>query len=415
MYDSKEELLRKIALGEDSTIEFKEVNFREGKIPDLRRDSLSDEIAAMANTSEGVILFGVDDSREIQGIPLSSIDDVERIIREVCFDIIKPPMVCRIIKMELPDSSGTLQPIIKVDIPKSLFVHQSNGGYLYRQGSSKRQMPPDLLARLFQQRSQARLIRFEEQAVPQTDFYLLDELLWKRFTTRSDESPEIVLLKRNLLAKDDNGAVRASVAGILMCTRKPAAFLPSAFIQAVSYRGTGQDSNYQLDAVDIHGPLDEQIDQACLFVKKSQRYHATKEPDRKEIPQFNERAVFEAVVNAVAHRDYSIYASKIRLFIFEDRLELYSPGALPNTVTIESIELRQATRNELLTSLLAECPVNDKNTKPYRKHYMEKRGDGVPIILRESLEISGVKPVYTLIDNSELRLTIYSQPHTENQ
>ena len=409
MYDSKEELLKKIALGEDSTIEFKEVKFKEGKIFDLRRDSLSDEIAAMANMAEGVILFGVDDNKEITGIPRSSIDEVETIIREVCFDMIKPPVVCRIIKMELPDSSGTLQPVIKLDIPKSLFVHQSNGGYLYRQGSSKRQMPPDLLARIFQQRSQARIIRFEEQAVPQTDFSNLDESLWERFTSRSDENAETVLIKRNLLMKDDNGIVRASIAGVLMCTRKPAELLPSAFIQAVSYRGTEQDSNYQLDAAELHGPLDEQIEQAYAFVQKNQRYRATKEPDRKEIPQFSERAIFEAVVNAVAHRDYSIHGSKIRLFLFEDRLELYSPGTLPNTVTVESIALRQATRNELLTSLLAECPVNDGNARQYRKHYMEKRGDGVPIIMKESLAVSGIKPVYTLIDNSELLLTIYSQ------
>lgn len=135
---------------------------------------------------------------------------------------------------------------------------------------------------------------------------------------------------------------------------------------------------------------------------------ATKEPHRIEKSQFSERAVFEAVVNAVAHRDYSISGSKIRFFMFDDRLEIYSPGALPNTVTIDSIAFRQATRNEMITSLLAETPVAETIGDVGRGFYMEKRGDGVPIILNESEKLSGKKPIYRLIDDSELLLTIYS-------
>jgi len=135
---------------------------------------------------------------------------------------------------------------------------------------------------------------------------------------------------------------------------------------------------------------------------------AVKKPHRIEKPQFSERAVFEAVVNAVAHRDYSVFGSKIRFFMFDDRLEIYSPGPLPNTVTIESIALRQATRKELITSLLAETPIAETVGDIGRGYYMEKRGDGVPIILNESEKLSDKKPVYRLIDDSELLLTIYS-------
>ncbi len=144
------------------------------------------------------------------------------------------------------------------------------------------------------------------------------------------------------------------------------------------------------------------------FLKRNQTVIATKELHRVEFPQFSERAVFEAVVNAVAHRDYSVFASKIRFFMFDDRLEIYSPGALPNTVTIDSMALRQATRNELMTSLLAETPVAETVGDVGRSFYMEKRGNGVPIILRESERLSGKKPVYRLIDDSELLLTIYA-------
>ncbi|MDL1985385.1 MAG: transcriptional regulator, partial [Deltaproteobacteria bacterium] len=284
----------------------------------------------------------------------------------------------------------------------------SHRGYFHRLGSSKREMKPDYLARLFQQRSQARLIRFEEQLVPQSSMNDLSEDFWRRFTTRSREPSEVVLLKRNLLSKEESGVVRASVAGILFCCEHPERFLPNAFIEAVRYRGTRQDSNYQTDAQRIRGPLDQQIKQAMAFLKKNQTVKATKEPHRVEMPQFSEKAVFEAVVNAVAHRDYSVSGSKIRFFMFDDRLEIYSPGALPNTVTVESIALRQATRNELITSLLAESPVAETIGDVGRSFYMEKRGDGVPIILNESTKLSGKTPVYQLIDESELLLTIYA-------
>jgi predicted HTH transcriptional regulator len=412
MFDSKEELLEKIRLGEDSVLELKAVYFRGVRISGPERNELADELAAFANTNEGVLLLGVDDrTKDIEGIPLDKLDTVETLVREICNDLITPPLSAKIIRMEIPNSSGILRAILKVEIPRSLSVHRSPGGYFRRLGSSKREMPPDLLARLFQQRSQARLIRFEEQAVPGTTPDDLSPKLWERFTSRSPEPPETVLLKRSLAVRDETGAIRASVAGVLMCTETPDTYLAGAFIETVRYRGVHQDSNYQIDAQQVRGPLDEQIRQAMRFLMRNQRVAATKDPHRIERPQFSERAVFEAIVNAVAHRDYSIYGSKIRFFIFDDRLEIYSPGALPNTVTIETLPLRQATRNELVTTLLAQCPVGETGADVGRTSFMEKRGDGVPIILRESERLSGRKPEYRLIDESELLLTIYAAPN----
>ena len=409
MFDSPEELLQKIRLGEDTSLELKTVRFRGNRVAEPRRDDLADELAAIANTHDGVLILGVDDkTRDIGGIPVDRLEAVERYVYEICNESIKPPVLFRSFRMQLPDNTGALQPVLKVEIPRSLFVHESPGGYFQRQGSSKRKMPPDYLARLFQQRSQARLILFEEQPVPQSSMSDLSEELWRKYTARSDEPSEIVLLKRNLLSEEESGAVRASVAGVLLCCEHPERFLPNAFIEAVRYRGMRQDSNYQTDAQKICGPLDQQIKQVMAFLKRNQTIMATKEPQRVEEPQFSERAVFEAIVNAVAHRDYSISVSKIRFFMFDDRLEIYSPGALPNTVTIDSIALRQATRNELITSMLAETPVAETVGDVGRSFYMEKRGDGVPIILNESEKLSGRKPIYRLIDDSELLLTIYS-------
>ncbi|MCY4250434.1 MAG: transcriptional regulator, partial [Rhodobacteraceae bacterium] len=125
-------------------------------------------------------------------------------------------------------------------------------------------------------------------------------------------------------------------------------------------------------------------------------------------------AVFEAIVNAVTHRDYSIYGSKIRLYMFSDRLELSSPGTIPNSMTIDSLPFRQSSRNELLASLLARCPLPMNDSNNFRNYFMDKRGEGVPIILTESQKLSGRIPEYRLIDDSELLLTIYAaQPSNE--
>jgi predicted HTH transcriptional regulator len=409
MFDSTDELLRKIRLGDDTSMELKVVRFKGERVSAPSRDDLADEIAAIANAHDGVLILGVDDkTREIDGIPEERLEAVERLIFEVCNESIKPPIIFRSFRIELPDNSGFMRPILKIEIPRSLFVHESPGGYFHRQGSSKRKMPPDYLARLFQQRSQARLIRFEEQPVPDTSISDLSEKLWRRYTTRSNEPDEIVLLKRNLLTKEENGSIRFSVAGILLCCEQPERFIPGAYIEAVRYRGTRQDTNSQIDALKICGPLDAQINQTMAFLKRNQVVSAVKTPYRIEIPQFSERAVLEAIVNAVAHRDYTIAGSKIRFFMFDDRLEIFSPGALPNTVTVENIALRQSTRNELITSLLAETSVAETIGIIGRAYFMEKRGDGVPIILYESEKLSGIRPVYRLIDDSELLLTIFS-------
>jgi predicted HTH transcriptional regulator len=117
--------------------------------------------------------------------------------------------------------------------------------------------------------------------------------------------------------------------------------------------------------------------------------------------------VFEAVTNAVAHRDYSMAGAKVRLRLFDDRLELYSPGMLPNTMTPESLPFRQAARNEALTSLLARCPIDDDTLAVHRQHIMDKRGEGVSIILETSERLAGRRPEYRLNDDSELMLVIY--------
>lgn len=409
-------LLDRLRLGEDSSLELKEVVLRGDRL-ELRAESLEDELAAFANANGGTLVLGVEDrSRRVTGIPPERLDEVESLVVNAAQSALDPPLAITTRKLELATETGEPRAVLRVDIPRSLYVHRSPGGFLHRVGSSKRTMSTEYLARLFQQRSQTRLIRFDEQVVAGTTLDDLVPELWRRFRTeRTRDSDEDLLIKLGMARADEDGVLRPTVAGVLMATADPRTWLPNAFIQAVAYRGTsptpeGPRELYQLDARDLTGPLDTQVIEACRFVYRNMKIGAVKDLGRYDIPQFDLGAVLEAVVNAVAHRDYAMPGAKIRLRLFADRLELSSPGALPNTMTVESLPFRQAARNETITSLLAKCPVPaDTDWLPTdRRTLMDRRGEGVGVILERSERLSGRRPDLRLIDDAELLLTIYA-------
>jgi predicted HTH transcriptional regulator len=416
MFDTNDELLRQIQLGEDSLLECKQLFFRHDKVQGPTSEKMADEISAMSNAAGGVIVLGIEDkTRDIVGIDAAQLELTETWLREIMETRLEPPLQAYTLRrIELPDGAGALQPVLRLDLPRSLFVHRSPGGYKIRAGSSVREMAPEYLARMFQQRSQSRLLRFDEQVVAHAPMEALSSNLWKKFATaRSLGTDADILSKLKLADQDADGAWHPTVSGLLMACHSPHDFLPSAFIQAVAYRGTevapSAHHAYQLDAKDIHGPLDEQIAEACRFVDRNMKIGATKEVGRHDLPQYDITAVFEAITNAVSHRDYAIYGQKIRLRMYDDRIELFSPGAIPNTMTLESLEFRQASRNENLTSLLAKCPVPHLDSlNSDRSTIMDKRGEGVPLILKLSEKLSNKSPVYRLLDGEELLLTIYA-------
>ena len=144
MQDSIRELVTQIRLGEDSTLEFKELRYKGNQVNDPHRSSMADALAAMANTSNGTFILGVNDkTRQISGIPLDKLDIVELWIRDICNGLITPQLFYRLRKLSFVAPDGIDRNIIRVDVPKSLFVHQSPGGYFERIGASKRQMSPD--------------------------------------------------------------------------------------------------------------------------------------------------------------------------------------------------------------------------------------------------------------------------------
>lgn len=409
------DLLYQIRLGEDSAYEFKAVEFRGNRVQSPHRNSLADEIAAFANTAGGIVVLGVHDrTREVQGIPEDQLDSVDQWLTSLVTDTIDPSLAIQTRLIEIPDQSGESKPVVWVRVNKSLFVHRSPGGYFHRVGSSKRQMPPDLLARMFQQRSMARLIRFDEQVVPNAPVDAIDPSLKERFL-RSSELPESMQLKKlYLTGEDEQKQEYLTVSGVLLLSSNPTEYLPPAWVQCVAYSGTERNAEFQLDAQDCNQSIDEQIECAYQFVKRNMRVEAVKRPGRIDIPQYDLGAVYEAIVNAVAHRDYAAHGSKIRLHMFSDRLEIMTPGGLPNSLSVNSIDSNSITRNETLVNLLSRYYPADPVSQ--RQNIIERRGEGVPKILSASKKLSTRTPVYEQADEAqaELKLTIYAASREMN-
>lgn len=369
------ELLYQIRLGEDSAYGFKGVIVKNDEVEHPNRDSAADELAAFANANGGMLVLGVNGkTRGVEGVAREDFDVVNQWLTNMASHAIDPPLPIETGLVEIPDQHGDAKSVVWVRIFKSLFVHRSPHGYFHRVASTKREMSPELLAWLFQQRSVVRLSRFDEQIVPTAGL--------KRRFLRNHLQEQMQLKKLYLIADDEEGQQCLTVTGALLLTARPADFLSSAYVQCVAYAGTERNAEHQADAQDCDGPVDSQIQQAFNFVKRNMRIEAVNRPGRIDILQFDLGAVYEALVNAVAHRDYAMRGARIRVHLFADRLEISTPGGLPNSLTVENMEANSITRNETLVNLLSRYFPADPLSK--RQNIIERRGEGVPTILAAS-------------------------------
>lgn len=392
---------QQLLLGEDSNWEFKQIEFQ-GDLPlNPASDDIADELAAFANSSGGTILFGVTDNGDVQDMTKEQLNQLETLVVEISLNNIKPSIEAATFKREIEGGK-----LLVATVHQGHAVHESEGGVYQRVGSTKRKLDTDQILRLAQQRGQSRFLWFDRQTVPDSGFGAFEESLWKPLlSSESISNPELGLAKMVLLAINELNEYHPTVAGVLMCTKNPEDWLPSAYITATLYRGQDRASG-QVDSKDIKGPLHQQVSDAVAFVMRNMRVAARKTPARVEVPQYSDKAVFEAIVNAVVHRDYSIRGSRIRISMFSDRLEIQSPGTLPNGLTVDTMPERQATRNEVLTTIFGRIRADGISGSEGREFFVEKRGDGVPMIRAETKKLCGKLPEFRLIDNADVLVSI---------
>ena len=399
MFDTRDQILDQLRAGEDGRTEFKEVRFGDRGVLSPNTEDLADELAAFANAEGGVVFLGVDDSGAVTGIPLAKMNVVEHWLLNVATHNCDPPIRPLVRKAVLPGDGAKDERIVLVEVARGLYVHRTSGGRYYtRVGSTKRDLAPSELARLFQQRGREYV--FDEQLVLAATVGNLSRNRLEAFFGRSPIIPWLDLLRNTrVVSRDEDGVDRPTVAGLLVFATEPTEFLASGSIEAACYHGTRLSSEDLIHAERLAGPVSDQIDAGIAFVARFMRTGVSAGAGAR----YDIDVVDEAIVNAVAHRDYAIAGSKIRLFLFADRLELYSPGKLPNTITLQDMPYRTFTRNQLLVSFLSR--IRSKRTGQV---FLESRGEGVRKILKDGEAHSGRRPKYELFGD-ELRLTLWAK------
>ena len=403
MFESKDQILDQLRAGEDGRAEFQEVRFGNRGIVSPNTEELAGELVAFANAEGGVVFLGVDDSGAVRGVPPARVDAVEQWVLDVATHNCDPPIRPILRKALLPGDGGDDERVLLVEVPRGLYVHRTSGGRYYaRLGSTKRDLTPPELVRLFQQRGREYV--FDEQPVLAATVDDLNRHRLEAFFGRSPTIPWLDLLRNTRVTyRDEDGVDRPTVAGLLVFGTEPSGFLPSGSIEAACYRGTRLSSDDLIHAERLAGPVSDQIDAGIAFVARFMQAPPGQRPLGKDGAPYDLDVVDEAIVNAVAHRDYAISGAKIRLFLFADRLELYSPGKLPNTLTLDDMPYRTFTRSQLLVSFLSR--IRSKRTGQV---FLESRGEGVRKILQDGEAYSGRRPEYELFGD-ELRLTLWGK------
>ncbi|HLU09184.1 MAG TPA: ATP-binding protein [Oceanobacillus sp.] len=323
-------------------------------------DAIAANLTAMANTQGGTLVIGIVGPTAT----LIGVRDVENVLdRLIQASLsIDPPLIIPMPRaLRLND-----RPVVVAQIPPGMpHVYSLDGRYLIRSGTDNSPLKPRELRRLMIERGE---VSFETDIARGAS---LDDLDWERVRAYvaglggiPDSGAETLLLRRGCLTEQD-GRLRPTNAGILLFGKDPQSFLRGAEITAARFAGETMGDTFTKQ--DITGNLPEQLRRAETFLIDNLRrgVHIGKSMARAESLEYPLEAARELVVNAVAHRDYSITGDGIRLFIFRDRMEVISPGGLPGPVTIDNIKEERFSRNPIIVQILSDLG------------YIERLGYGV--------------------------------------
>lgn len=391
---TKTELLGIIRNGENSGVEF--------KLDTIDNRVLSKEVVAFANLAGGRVLLGVDDDGAVRGITRPNIEEW---VMSTCRDKIRPEIIpyFEIVRDVEP---GKDVAVVRVERGWNVHHvwHNNHRTYYIRVGTQSREAGSEELERLFQQRGgiRAELRPVSGSGLADLDLRRLEDYFGR---VRRQDVPDpkdqvgwTALLLNTELLSDEGSAAPCTVAGLLLFGKNPRRFLPQSGIDAAAYPGV--EKHYAaIERALLTGPMvglfretpsglevtDPGLaEQAAYFVRRNAGVTATLADGvrRVERPAYPEEPVREAVVNALVHRDYLLSATDIELSLYADRLEVISPGRLPNGVTPERMRVGvRAARNQLLKDVMRDYG------------YLEHMGMGVPRkVIRGMRDFNGTEP-----------------------
>lgn len=343
---NSEELFNLIKLGEDSQNQFKE-NF-------TSPDALAAEIVAFANTRGGRIVVGVTDRGEIKGLTGPQVSSLNQMISNVCSQKVDPNLA---VTTENVANEGRTIVLINVPMGPNKFYMANGSDVWVKVGADKRRAKREEMQRLLQESAK---LYADEQVMENTGLKDLDLLMINEFVEKrlggngedADPSLEKILNSMKILTGE-----KCTLAGLLLFTKKKSLLLSHFGIAAVSWYGNELGGVDYRDSEDIQGNAAKLFVDGIGFLKrqlhKLQKGQGFNSLGILEIPEV---ALEEALVNAIVHRDYFI-SSNVRLLVFDNRVEIISPGVLPNTLSVETIKTGvHIVRNPILLSHIKDIP-----------------------------------------------------------
>ncbi len=353
--------------------------------PDAGR--LAETLVAFANADGGTILLGVDES----GAPAEGLfgEEMEEALRAALLAC-RPPIRTEWEQIETPGGAAAA-----IHVPRSTELHAlADGRVLIRSGNENRPLGGEQVRQLASGKSSG---DYEMQEVAGAELADLDQDVIRDYIAHREEKQgrQIKLPQDRLLRQI--GALAAdgtpTVAGMLLFGLDPQFFMPQSGLTFVRFsgselRGPGGLPGYSRRD-EITGPLAQVIERTWTILLHEMRVEAVvkglRREERTEYPQI---AVREALVNAVCHRDYRLSGRRIEIRMFDDRLEVHSPGGLPGYITIDNIVEEHFSRNPRLVNGL------------YHWNYIEELGLGIDKMIEEMVKVGHPQPAFRATPHS---------------
>jgi ATP-dependent DNA helicase RecG len=337
---------------------------------------LAETLVALANAGGGALLVGINPRN---GQP-EGLDNPELALDRALEGalVVDPPLIIPV--PEVVDIEG--KPVLMITVPQGLpHVYSFRGKYLVRRGAANRPLHPRQLRQLMMERG---AVSFEA-LVPEGA--RLDDLDWEevdrylaQLSGLASGSRQDALLRRGCLAQRE-GAPVPTYAGLLLFGREPQRWVHSSEILVVRY--AGRDMSDRFVREEVQGTLPEQIRRAEAFVVDNMRRGVRLLGlERVEETEYPVEAIREAIVNAVAHRDYQIRGDEIRVLMFSDRIEFYSPGRLPGHITVQNMVDERFSRNEIIVQILSDMG------------FIERLGYGIDRMIKQMAKVGLPSPTF---------------------
>lgn len=360
---------------------------------------LSNHIIAFANADGGTLVIGIEDNGEVTGI-----DDYTQNINEILrvpFDFCKPSVLVETETLNCIDSSGKPNHLLLVKIPQSpeLHANQQDDVY-YRMGDKSQKLSFDDRLRLMYSKGSR---YYEDEPVADSS---IDDIDMDFVTTYCRKigymkSPEEYIKQNKSFIVTKSGQQEMSGAAILLFGKDPQQYFQRARIRFIRYDGVeakvGSEMNVVKDRI-FTGRILDMVEKTLTFVRDQIKEHTYLGKEGKFVttPEYPEFVWKELIINAAAHRDYSIKGTDIQIKMFDDRIVVESPGNLPGIVRLNNMRQVHFSRNPKIAAFLHEYD------------YVQEFGEGVDRMYREMEKAGLPAPEYrdvAFILNATIRNT----------